>query len=382
MRVRSGFVSAASVVVSVATFVVAPARAAERVLCTDDLAPNQSAGFQAGFVAGEEAAVRLTAPAGALLTRINLAYGGGDQPGEAFNETFRIYAADGTGELGSIDDGFPGTTLREQEAPLVDSTSDASEVVLDEPVPVSGAFWVSIVAGHDGAPFVARDTGGYDNVSAIRGDIGLGTVDWWDNETAAVPGDWVIRAVVETDVPLDDSACRFAAGEGEGDVEGEGEGDVEGEGEGEGDVGGEGEGDVISEGEGDVEGDDLFVSSITPSTAAVGAAIDVVVLGGGFVDGATVRIGAEALDAVVVDSAGALRGRTVGTLPAGTYDVVVQQGAAVFTFPSGFLVTPLELDDGGDSAGDAPDGGCAAGPSGALSGCALVLLALRRRRRA
>jgi hypothetical protein len=392
-----------------------PALADERVLCTDSLQPGAPAFFQGGFAAGDEAAVRFTPPAGATLVKVQLLWGGSDIDGEGFTEGLKVYDDDGSDVFGFDESGWPGAVLADIDAPVLVSDSQASEVVLDTPIDLTttGTFWVSLVFRHAGFPGVARD-GGYDNLSAIFTTEAAGT-GWYDNEFLLVDGDWIIRAVVDTDVPLNDAACRFEvpasegegegegdvgegegegdAGEGEGDTggEGEGEGDTGGEGEGEGDTGGEGEGegDAGGEGEGEGEGEvggegeaeGLFVTSVTPSSADFGESVDLVVLGGGFVDGVAVRIGSEDVEGVVVDSDSVIRGQSPASLGVGSYDVIVQDGPDVFTFPSGFTVLPVDpVGEGeGEGEGEAP-GGCGCGAVDA-SGSALGLLLLLRRRR-
>jgi hypothetical protein len=201
-------------------------------------------------------------------------------------------------------------------------------------------FWVSLVFRHSGFPGVARDRA-LTNHSAIFTSAGPAP-GWLDNTAFAIDGDWIIRAVVDTDAPIDDSDCIFGAG---------------GEGEGEGEA-------------------TLSITSITPSSAVVGESVDVVILGSGFTDGLSARIGSEAVVDLVVDSDSALRGSSSDALAAGTYDVIVQRGADIFTFPSGFTVE--------EAAGDDVDaGGCSCGQGADVSvaGAVVVVGIWRRRRR-
>jgi hypothetical protein len=337
--------------------------AAEKVLCTDSLQPNDPAFFQGGFAVADEAAVRFTAPADAELVKVLMLWGGGDFIGEGFTETLRVY--DDTGVDLFEQPGFPGERVYEGDAPLIASDTEATEVAVSPAVDVAllGRFWVSLAFRHNGFPGVARDED-YNGKSAIFAVTKAGT-GWVENDILRVGGDWIIRAVVETDEPIDDSNCRF-----DGAVVGEGEGEVVGEGEGEGV--GEGEGEVVGEGEEEAE---LTITSITPSTIPVGATPEVVVLGTGFGIGTTFRVGPSSLNAVTISNDGAARG-TLPSLGVGSYDVVAQQGAAVFVLPSALLVTPVDLAPTNEPTGC----GCGASP-GVMTGWGAAAWLLWRRRR-
>ncbi len=125
----------------------------------------------------------------------------------------------------------------------------------------------------------------------------------------------------------------------------------------------------------------MLITAINPAAAIVGAGVRVTVVGGGFDDDTTFRIGPSALGAVDVENAGAAFGDFAGDLPVGVYDVIVQRGDLVFTFPSGFAVNADDSDDSGDDDDDVVDGGgCACSGGGVdVGACALALLLLRRR---
>jgi uncharacterized protein (TIGR03382 family) len=339
------------------------ALAAERVLCTDSLQPAEPAFFQGGFAVADEAAVRFTAPDDASLVKVVMLWGGGDFIGEGFTETLHVYDANGTDVFEFP--GFPGARLYTGDAPLIASDTEATEIAVSPSLEVAGSsFWVSIAFRHAGFPGVARDDS-YDSTSAVYASSDGGT-GWYENDVLRVGGDWIIRAVVETDEPIDDTGCRFdgsvAIGEGEGEGEvGEGEGEPS---EGEGEPG---------EGEGEAQ---LFVTSITPSTWLSGEVVEIAILGSGFDETTTFRVGPSAIADVVVAGTEAIRG-TVPALAVGTYDVIAQTGAAVFVLPSAVLVVPVDVVD------EAPiDGGCGCSTKASTPSLWLVVafVVVRRRR--
>jgi hypothetical protein len=66
----------------------------------------------------------------------------------------------------------------------------------------------------------------------------------------------------------------------------------------------------------------------------------ITVTGAGFTSSTTVRVGSATCGDLAVQNAGALLCTVPSTLPPDTYDVIAQNGADVFVFPSGFTVDP------------------------------------------
>jgi hypothetical protein len=302
------------------------AHAAPATLCNDDFTAGAQAAFQGGFAAGEGAAVKLEPPSDGYpftVTAIQLLFGDdGTTAGDGFNVTMKIFDDTGTSVLGT--EGYPGAEMSAFTAGLLSSTDGVNQAILDTPLVVtSGAVWVAVFCDRDGPPCIASESaGGFD---ADRNAIFSGG-GWESSEFYGVSGDWIIRAVVDTPTATPNAACDF-----EGDPIGEGEG--EGEGGGEGDVG-------EGEGEGEGEPGALVITNVNPNEGVEGADVVVTLLGDGFTDATTFRIGSSSGKDVEVQSATAALVTVPGDLAPGTYDVIAQDGGDTFVFPSGFTVTP------------------------------------------
>ena len=346
-----------SVVSAVSFALAAPARAADAFLCNDGFTAGNAAGFQTGFGPGEEAAIKIDPPLSAFPLTIQSAllfYGQNDDQ-SAITESIKVYAADGQDGTGV--DGFPGTLLGTTAAPMLDSTSQLNQVAFDTPLLVTaGPFWVALHMERAVDPTTQTAPGPATDNGATRAGADAMFVAgvWSESSTFGVNGNWVIRVEVNAAAAQSDGACRIDGGVGEGEGgAGEGEGGA-GEGEGEG-AGG------------------LSITSVNPSSTAAGTEARVTLTGAGFADGVAVRVGSATCADVQVQNAGALLCTVPSTLAAGTYDVIAQQGAATFVFPSGFTVTPAV---GGC--------GCAAASADGTAAFALVVavaIARARRRR-
>ena len=211
--------------------------------------------------------------------------------------------------------------------------------------------------GHGSTPTIAADGDGLDfkNNHYIYGDLGAGD-DWYTNEyvgglLGTTIGDWIMRLCIETD-NTDGEACPNLS-EGDADADSDADSDHD------------------ADGDSDADADaDFYLDSITPSMAPYGESVDVVVLGGGFVDGTEARIGGINVVGLRVVDSSSISGRSPSTLPSGMHDVEV-------VHPDGttdYVAEAFEV-----------DGGCGCGTRGGTTGNLAVfglvgLLALRRRR--
>ena len=124
----------------------------------------------------------------------------------------------------------------------------------------------------------------------------------------------------------------------------------------------------------------LVIRSVNPATAVHREDEKVTIMGAGFVTTTAARVGPATCGDEQIENAGALLCTVPGTIDVGTYDVIAQNGADVFVFPSGFSV----------AAGESPPqaGGCASSSSTApesvlaFSALACLLRALRSPARA
>ncbi len=139
---------------------------------------------------------------------------------------------------------------------------------------------------------------------------------------------------------------------------------------------------VVGEGEG--EGEDILnVTSVTPNRGPAGTAV--VILGSGFDARTTARVGSDALSDIIIDGDSSIRGNTSIAMTPGTYDVIVQRGAELFTFPSGFTLEDADDDELVDDqdAIEAAGSGCSTTTAGdeAVFGLAAAAIVGQRRRR-
>ena len=155
----------------------------EGLLANDGWVSGEAAFFQAGFVAGETAAVRLVpdGPCPCPITKVRFLFGGGAGSHDA---TLRIW-----------DDAAltvtPGSELYATTLQLTGSDEFMQEVDIGVAgVEVGGPFRVGLEFTHAGLPAVARDD---DGITADRNFIE--SSGWAEASTLGVTGDWIIRAV-------------------------------------------------------------------------------------------------------------------------------------------------------------------------------------------
>ena len=177
---------AALAVIAAAWSTAAPAHA--QLTLQNDGFTSGTAGVQLGFVAGEIGASRFVAPsAGRTLQQVVLFFGGATS-----TQTVTLLVWDDT--AGSV---APGAVLYSGDFQVTGSDSNLSALDLTGMnVVVPAQFRVGIEFQHNGAPSIARDADGLTpNRNFLYGDIGLGT-NWYAAESALIPGDWIIRAIV------------------------------------------------------------------------------------------------------------------------------------------------------------------------------------------
>ena len=233
-----------------------------------------------------------------------------------------------------------------------------AEIFLDDVESGNVLVALCFEEGHSETPTIATDADGLDwrNNHYIYGNLGQGA-DWYSNEyVGGLFGsdfnDWIMRLCIETD-NTDGEACPSLSDIGDADADADADTDT--------DADGDADSDTDS---------DFFISSIVPSTAPYGESVDVVVLGGGFVDGTEARIGGINLVGLRVVDDASISGRSPSTLPSGFHDVEVVHPDGDTDYQAGaFEVT----------------GGCGCGTAGGTGGLAVfglagLVIALRRRR--
>lgn len=148
-----------------------------------------AAAFEGGFVTGEIAASRFTAPPGMFrVEKIRFLFGPG---GGLTDVTLRIWDDNAT-------DVIPGLEHYMGDFMITPSTSALQEIDLLPAggVVLTGSFRVGIEFNMDAPPGIARDTDG--TVAMDRNFIRADTIGWKESWELGVSGDWILRAVGRT----------------------------------------------------------------------------------------------------------------------------------------------------------------------------------------
>lgn len=153
-------------------------------LQNDGFVAGDAAGFQAGFVAGEEGAVELTPPSANpwKLDNVQFLFGGAVATQTV---TLNIYADSAGAD--------PGAVLFTADYQVTGADNALSEIDLGaDNVVVTGDFRVGIAFQHAGLPSIARDDDG--SIAATKNFIEVDGIGWVQSNLVGLTGDWVIRA--------------------------------------------------------------------------------------------------------------------------------------------------------------------------------------------
>lgn len=157
------------------------------IVKNDGYEPGQNAGFQAGFIAGEESASTLGPFAGpVLLRKVRFLVG----PDGTETITLKIYEESGAA--------IPGAEIFSQDYAILGSTDFLMQVDLTaEGILIAGgdSIRVSLKYNHAGTPAIARDDDG--SILPDRNWIYADGIGWVDSMFFGLTGDWIIRAIVE-----------------------------------------------------------------------------------------------------------------------------------------------------------------------------------------
>lgn len=177
---------------------VAPSPALAQELANDGYVEGVgTAGFQAGFVAGEMFAARFTPTAPGELTRIRMLFGGA--PGLS---TVTVHVWEDTGAL------EPGAEVYTGDFEV--SRDDIGLQVLELTglgVLVAGPFRVGVEVHAGGLPSIARDDDG--TITAASNLAFLTPGGWMLSTAIGLMGDWILRATV---TPAVDAGVSLDAG--------------------------------------------------------------------------------------------------------------------------------------------------------------------------
>jgi uncharacterized repeat protein (TIGR01451 family) len=178
------------------------AAANEVTLQNDSLAAGDSGTIQAGFGAGEKAAAWLTSPCDGNLVAVQvfwISLTGGS--GETIQDSIDIYRSGSFPEPGGLAEEILGPVLNDGFMNEFRYLDEDNTIPLSVPV-VTGET-VVVALGFLTAPnpalgpsVVTDEDGIHNGRNAIYASDGLGGYFWAASESFLVPGDWVIRAVV------------------------------------------------------------------------------------------------------------------------------------------------------------------------------------------
>lgn len=205
---RSAFLLSAAIALA------SGAAANEITLQNDSLAGGDSGTIQAGFAAGEKAAAWLTSPCDGDLVAVQvfwISLTGGS--GDTIEDTIEIYRSGDFPDPGDLAGQIVGPVLSDgfmNEFRYLDSDNTIPlvvPVVTSETVVVALGFLTA--PNPSLGPSVVNDQDGiHAGRNAIYASDGSGGFVWTASETFLVPGDWVIRAVVDCSSSTTDADVR------------------------------------------------------------------------------------------------------------------------------------------------------------------------------
>ena len=179
----------------------ASAIGAEVTVKNDSLVDNSSAIIEAGFVIGEKGASWLTSPCDGNIVAVQVLWlSAAGNTGQTLGGSIEIYRS------GSFP--TPGTLAQQINGPLLSDgvineyryLDDNNTIPLVVPVAANETFVVAYAFDANppmSGPSLVVDANGIVAArNAIYANIG-GSFFWFSSETFTVPGDWVIRAVVD-----------------------------------------------------------------------------------------------------------------------------------------------------------------------------------------
>jgi len=194
---RSTFLLSAAIAFSMG------AAANEVTLQNDSLAGGDSGTIQAGFAAGEKAAAWLTSPCDGNLVAVQvfwISVTGGS--GESIEDSIDIYRSGAFPEPGDLEQEILGPVLNDGFMNEFRYLDEDNTIPLSVPVVTNETVVVALgfLSAPNPAlgPSVVNDQDGIETGhNAIYASDGSGGFFWAASESFLVPGDWVIRAVVD-----------------------------------------------------------------------------------------------------------------------------------------------------------------------------------------
>jgi hypothetical protein len=187
---------------ALATLTAGQVSAAEMTLQNDSLANLGSATIEAGFVAGEKGASWLTSPCNGNIRAVQIFWlSASGATGQLLGDSIQIYRSGAFPEPGVLAEEINGPLLTDGVINEYRFLNDSNTVPLIVPVVANETVVVAYTFSEDppvSGPSLAVDADGIQNGrNAIYARLAPGVFQWFSSESFLVPGDWVIRAVVD-----------------------------------------------------------------------------------------------------------------------------------------------------------------------------------------
>ena len=184
----------------ITTVLTSTASAAEMTVQNDSLTDSSSAIIESGFLAGEKGASWLTSPCDGNIVAVQIFWlSGSGGTGQLLGDSIDIYRSGTFPNPGVLAQQINGPLLSDGVINEYRYLDDNNAVPLIVPVTTNETFVVAYTFSENppatGPSLVADGNGLQNGRNAIYANFG-GSFIWLASEFFPVPGDWVIRAVV------------------------------------------------------------------------------------------------------------------------------------------------------------------------------------------
>lgn len=187
---------------TLASLIVGSASAAEMTVQNDSLTNFDNAIVEAGFVSGEKGASWMTSPCDGNIVAVQIFWRSlTGTSGQLLGGSIDIYRSGTFPTPGALAKQIEGPMLTDGAINEYRYLDENSSVPLIVPVTNNETFVVAYTFSENpptSGPSLAVDTNGIQpGRNAIHAHLGGSTYVWFSSEDLGVPGDWVIRAVVD-----------------------------------------------------------------------------------------------------------------------------------------------------------------------------------------
>jgi hypothetical protein len=187
---------------ALATLTAGQVSAAEMTLQNDSLTNLGTAIIEAGFVAGEKGASWLTSPCNGNIVAVQIFWlSASGATGQLLGDSIQIYRSGTFPNPGVLAEQINGPLLTDGVINEYRYLNDSNTVPLIVPVVANETMVVAYTFSEDppvsGPSLAVDDNGIQGSRNAIYARLSPGNFVWLSSEFFSVPGDWVIRAVVD-----------------------------------------------------------------------------------------------------------------------------------------------------------------------------------------